>query len=72
MPSPNEAIVITLDPDDRTFTPKECARFENDPCPPWPSSNQIAHDGTYALAGGVLSLEGWSRRPPVFLAGCLV
>jgi hypothetical protein len=30
---PNEAIAITLDPDDRTFTPEECARFEIDPCP---------------------------------------
>ena len=39
----NEAIVITLDPDEllmiardrivRTFTPEECARFEIDPCP---------------------------------------
>ncbi len=24
------------------------------------------------LAGGVLSLEGWSRRLAVFLAGCLI
>jgi WD40 repeat protein len=39
----NEAIVITLDPDEllliardrivRTFTPEECAQFEIDPCP---------------------------------------
>jgi hypothetical protein len=33
---------------------------------------QAAHNGTYALAGGVLSLEGWSRRLAVFLAGCLI
>ena len=39
----NEAIVITLDPDEllmiardrivRTFTPEECTRFEINPCP---------------------------------------
>jgi len=31
-----------------------------------------AYRRTDALAGGVLSLEGWSRRLAVFLAECLV